>query len=209
MRRHRIISTLFACAVLFAPAALFAQSAQEVLSKYDKEPTVTEVQAVAMAYAGLEPERIDGWYSSAAVANIVPKRLEYRFRFRDEDKELDRLDDDLNNLGAVLGGDRRRDVNNNQQMEHNVRVEWDLSELVFNPDTLRTAREAARMAKQREDVLTTVTKLYYERRRAQIDMQLNPPSDVADALRAELRIQELTADLDALTGFWFSAQVGN
>ena len=88
-----------------------------------------------------------------------------------------------------------------------VKIEHSLSKLIFNPDVLRAAREVSRHTKLRDDVLSTVTKLYYERRRAQITMVLNPPKDTAERLRKGLRIQELTADIDALTGAWFSQEL--
>ena len=52
-----------------------------------------------------------------------------------------------------------------------------------------------------------VTSLYFERRRAQVQLLLNPPSDTVERLRRELEIQELTASIDALTGGWFGEQL--
>lgn len=200
-------AALLAALVLLGPATpgtAEAQSADEILARFDTEPTVLEVQAVALDYAGLDPDAIDGWYARANAAKALPERAQYRFRMREIDRGFDRFTEDLNAEGAVLGVDRRREDRTDEDIQHEVTVQWDLSELVFNPDVLRVASETARQIKLRDSVLTTVTKLYYERRRAQIDLMLDAPTDAADRLRAELRIQELTADIDAFTGAWFS-----
>ena len=214
MGRHKpiMIASVLLLSFVFAATAS-AQSAEEVLARFDYEPTVLEVQRVVMFYAGLDPDRIEGWYTRANVAAILPERVTYQSRYRDQDYSNIRTRDDINpaNKDVSLGFQETIDDRNTKAMQHDARVQWDFSEIIFNPDVLRAAREAGRMAKQRDDALTTATKIYYERRRAQIDMVLNPPANTADRLRQELRIQELTANLDALTGGWFSGalrQVG-
>ena len=49
-----------------------------------------------------------------------------------------------------------------------------------------------------------VTELYFERRRAQVDQLLSPMGDVMGQVREQLRIMEITAQLDAFTGGRFS-----
>jgi len=211
---HRPISTALLTAIisvallLGASSLVFAQdNVDQILAQFDDEPTVLEVQEAAMAYAGIDSDAISGWVGRANGANALPKQLEYRFQFEDENRDLERFTRDFNPDGTTLGEEQRDELREQDEIRHQVTAEWDLSELVFNPDVLRAAREVGRQAKLREDILTTVTKLYYERRRAQIDMVLNPPEDASDRLRKELRIQELTADIDALTGAWFSGEL--
>jgi hypothetical protein len=52
----------------------------------------------------------------------------------------------------------------------------------------------------RDDVLNEVTRLYFERRRLQVETLLSGPEDIADKIENELRLQELTASIDAITG---------
>ena len=61
------------------------------------------------------------------------------------------------------------------------------------------------MVQLRDDILNEVTRYYYERRRLQIDLAMNPPRDRSKELEKELRLQELTAYIDALTGGYFSS----
>jgi len=61
--------------------------------------------------------------------------------------------------------------------------------------------------KLRDQVLGEVTRLYFERRRLQAERLLTPKSDPMALVKEELRLMELTAGLDALTGGAFSAGV--
>ncbi len=63
------------------------------------------------------------------------------------------------------------------------------------------------MVQLRDDVLNEVTRLYFDRRNLQIDMLLYPPEDIRDRIEKELRLQELTAEIDALTGFYLSRRL--
>jgi hypothetical protein len=67
--------------------------------------------------------------------------------------------------------------------------------------------EAQDIVKLRDKVLGEVTRLYFDRRRLQIDGLLNPPNDLRAQIDDELRLMEFTAQLDALTGGAFSAAV--
>jgi hypothetical protein len=76
---------------------------------------------------------------------------------------------------------------------------WNLPQLVFNAEELDVASLAGLM----EGLLKESTRLYFMRRRLQVDMILTPPTDQASLLSKDLRLQELTGLLDAMTGGWF------
>jgi len=84
--------------------------------------------------------------------------------------------------------------------EVQVGLRWDLPNLVFNPEVL----DVGSLAILQESLLKEVTRLYYTRRRLQIDLILNPPNDPGTRISKELRIDELTSTLDAMTGELFS-----
>jgi len=60
------------------------------------------------------------------------------------------------------------------------------------------------MVELRDDILDDVTRTYFERRRLQVTLLANPPNDPQRLLEQELRVQELTALIDGLTGGFFS-----
>ncbi|MFC1666596.1 hypothetical protein ACFL0P_01820 [Candidatus Omnitrophota bacterium] len=65
------------------------------------------------------------------------------------------------------------------------------------------------MVQLRDDILDEITRIYFERRRLQMEMHFSPVTDLKGAMEKELRIEELTADLDALTGGYFSKHFNN
>ena len=58
-----------------------------------------------------------------------------------------------------------------------------------------------------EGLLREITSLYFTRRRLMTAINLNPPQDPNEQITEELRLQEITANLDALSGGWFSKEL--
>jgi hypothetical protein len=60
------------------------------------------------------------------------------------------------------------------------------------------------MVQLRDDILEEVTRLYFERKRLLAEMK-----DKERDIRKQLRVEELTAYIDALTGGEFSEALGS
>jgi competence ComEA-like helix-hairpin-helix protein len=168
-----------------------------VMARYDDEPSVQAVQERAMRYAEIHPELIDAWRRRSGYNAVLPQvRVQY-WRNVEEDTRL---------IQQPGNPDRWQwDWDDDHRVSLTAR--WDLDDLIFNTDELRVSSEAVRLVRLREGVLSQVTKLYFERRRLQIERDLAPTGDVAAAVRREMRLHELTAQIDALTGGWFSEQL--
>jgi len=182
----------------------------DVLASFAGEPTILEVQEAAAAYAQIDQGVMEGWSTRASLAGLLPSvRVDYRRRVEDDLQMDDDQDLEVDELGDLVltGVDRDVRTDDDTQSDILIRGDFELNELVWNPDLLRVSKEIRDVVELREDILTTVTTLFFERRRAQVQLQLSPPSDPVERLRRELEIQELTASIDALTGGWFSAQL--
>lgn len=201
-----IIPALAAALLLAAPVAHAETDpmiqAKRLLAKFDFEPSVVEVQRAAAKYAQVNPEAYDSWQSEARFANLLPRRLYGRLRRTDGD------DTDVRTTSSGSGSVSDL-VSTDGELQLELRAEWDLTRLVFNRDGIQATRQIERLVNQREDILTTVNKLYYARRQLQVEMELSPPTSVEKALHQQLRVDGLTADLDALTNGWFSREVAN
>ena len=57
-----------------------------------------------------------------------------------------------------------------------------------------------------EGLLREVTSLYFTRRRLMTAMVLNPPQSPNEQITEQLRLDEITANIDALTGGFFTAE---
>lgn len=177
-----------------APAAV-----REVMNRFAAEPSVREVQNVALEYAKANPERIDSWHARARANAALPQfRTQFDYDINQDLRTRTNLD--ATDARVITEDDDR-------SYEFQVRAQWDLDRLIFEPQELAVARESVRLASLRDRVLDEVTRRYFERRRLQIDLELSPPTDLNDRIRKELRLQELSADIDALTGGWFSQKL--
>jgi hypothetical protein len=88
-----------------------------------------------------------------------------------------------------------------------VTMSWDMGELIWNNDQTSIDTRSKLMVELRGDIMNEVTRTYFERRRLQIDLLASPIQDLKLSLEKELRLQELTADIDALTGGYFSRKL--
>ena len=209
-----LYSILVAGFVALAPITAMAQNdVQSIMANFKNEPTIEATQEAAMVYAGLDSDRLEGLYSRAGASRALPKKVYYEMTYRDQDRKQPQTVTTYEGgaQGNTSDSWKSKKVTAYKQdtdyMQHKVHAEWELSGLIFNSDQLRVVSQMNSVAKTRDALLKNVTKTYYQRRKAQIDMITNPPADVTARLNAELKIQELTASLDAMTGGWFSSQI--
>lgn len=170
-----------------------SETVRKVLKRYAGEPTVREVQEQAVSYANVHPEIIESWRVRARTNALAP-------RLRTGAQGT--LNRDLRTVTQTGEADTEF-KNDDNGGRLTVETTWELDRLIFEPREMDVAREAVRMSNLRDRVLDEVTRRYFERRRLQIDIELSPPTDLADRVKKELRLQELTADIDAATGGWF------
>lgn len=170
-----------------------SETVRKVLKRYAGEPTVREVQEQAVAYSNVHPEIIDSWRLRARTNALAP-------RLRTGAQGT--LNRDLRTVTQTGEADTEF-KNDDNGGRLTVETTWELDRLIFEPREMDVAREAVRISNLRDRVLDEVTRRYFERRRLQIDIELSPPTDLADRVKKELRLQELTADIDAATGGWF------
>jgi competence ComEA-like helix-hairpin-helix protein len=170
---------------------------RKVLKRYAGEPTVREVQDHAIDYLRIHPELVDSWRFRARTNALAPRL------------STDAQGISNNGLRTVRStGDTPVEVRTDDTGGRvSVSATWDLDRLVFEPQEMAIARESVRAANLRDRVLDEVTRRYFERRRLQVDLELSPPTALEDRVKKELRLQELTADIDAATGGWFGQKL--
>ena len=171
-----------------------AAGLKKLKERFSKEPTITDVQNIAVKYARANPDVIDSWRARARSSALLP---EVRARV-DNDR------DDGTTTRTQTGEADVITQSQGDDMGLEVRATWDLNYLVFHPQEMAVAREAVRLTNLRDRVVDDVTRRFYERRRLMVENALSPIYDDMERMRRDLRQQELTADLDALTGGWFS-----
>jgi hypothetical protein len=151
----------------------------------------------AVAMAQVEPERARSLVTRAGRAAWLP---ELRLRAERRLGRSESVDFKPTASSDALGLDTADDV------RYEIRATWDLPRLVFNQDELGAAQQASRIADMRREIESQVNRLYYERRRLLVAPGAPPESrETRDDLATwQIRIEEIEADLDALSAGGFS-----
>jgi competence ComEA-like helix-hairpin-helix protein len=170
---------------------------RKVLKAYAGEPTVREVQEHAVEYVRVHPEIIDSWRLRARTNALAPRL---------STAAQGTVNNDLRTVTQTGEADIESKTDDSGG-RLTIQATWELDRLVFEPQEMAVAREGVRVANLRDRILDEVTRRYFERRRLQVDLELSPPTDLGDRIKKELRLQELTADIDAATGGWFSQKL--
>jgi hypothetical protein len=208
-----LIHTL-AMAVAASPASAQDRSApdsvEQVLAHFDGDPTIREVQLWATAAAHASPAQVRRWLrQSRSFAALPELTIDGGMRL-DWDQGFDYADpygaeplpqDDL--VTVPLG------VDQGWTQELQLRLRWHLGDLVMSSERIRVVDEVQDVVKLRNQVLSEVTRTYFERRRLQVEMWLAPRIDLASRTADQIRLAELTAALDALTDGAFSRASGS
>ncbi len=172
------------------PAVLRALAAED--------PPIEALRAAATALVLAEPGRARSLVERARFAGWLPEvRIMVDRRFaRTESVDLGTSTNEA--ALAPVGIDSNNDV------RYQARATWDLSKLIFNSDEIGAQFQALRTADTRREIESLVIRLYFERRRLKAESTTADDLDMLPGSRRELRIAEIEAELDALTGGVFT-----
>ena len=166
------------------------------LDNFEQEPTIRDVQRLAIDYAEVSPDKIKQWRSGAQRRAILPTLS----------VGLDRSATDY--LHWDTGPNPDKLMKGRDFMDWDLTLSWDLGDIIWNPDQTSIDSRSKLMVELREDLMDQVTRLYFERRRLQMEM-VSASADQALRIDQEMRLAELTALIDALTGGQFSERIKN
>lgn len=159
------------------------------------EPSLADVRAAALRAAGLDGRTEQIWVRRARRAGALPQVTVRASQGLGSDRDLSRSTTGSERLD--LGSDRDTDVE--------IKAVWQLDRLLFDDVEIRILQARQRSYRERVQVLTRVTALYYQRRK----LQLTSPAATAvhKAAVHQLAVAELTGQLDALTDGYFSREL--
>ena len=173
--------------------------AEALLDNFVHEPTISQVQRAAIRYAEVEPEKIQRWRRQAALKALLPTFSMGYDRNRDTY---------VTSSGSTTNPTFDRIITaTDPSSGFDLSLNWDLGDLLWSTDQTSIDVRSKLMVQLRDDIVDEVTRAYFERRRLQVALLTDPPPNPRGQLEKELRIRELTATLDGLTGGWFSKQI--
>ncbi|MDD5084791.1 MAG: hypothetical protein PHE61_01965 [Candidatus Omnitrophica bacterium] len=185
---------LNATEIMFSPDDLKALRA--IISK---EPTVIEVQRAAVRYADVDNGKITWWHIGSRLRALVPSLSIARNRTIGTNIDIDR--------GGTADRDFYFSGPDDITRYNNVGLQWDLADLIWSSSQTSIDSREKLMVELRDEILSEVTRLYFERRRVLIQLILGRPEDIRECLELSLRLEELTAHIDALTGGYLSREL--
>ncbi|HZZ85798.1 MAG TPA: hypothetical protein VFE30_14750 [Anaeromyxobacteraceae bacterium] len=155
------------------------------------EPPIDSVQRAAARSLPGDAETAESWSGRARVAALLPQ-LSAEYRHDERGRWYGVGSEDL--LRSAPGD------------SISVRATWSLARLVFSPDEPRAALAAAELSRRRQERVERATRLYFHRRRLRLSLALSPPDEPRARAELSVEIDEVTAELDALTGGLFSGR---
>ncbi len=174
---------------------------ENILAQFKHEPDIRQVQQAAVLYAEVHPDKIRAWRQAAARKALFPDLSLNADMSHDQNVDLDR--------GGTGDPDKFILGPEEKSRDWSVGVSWDLGDLVWNGDQTSIDVRSRLMVELRQDILNEVTHLYFERRRLQIEMSLAPPRELPLELEKKVRLEELTAEIDALTDGFLTQHLSN
>ncbi|MBU0503569.1 MAG: hypothetical protein KKG43_04175 [Candidatus Omnitrophica bacterium] len=179
-----------------------ADNQDNITSLYFKgEPGIDEVQQAAIKYAEVEIEKIKEWRKKAARKAWLPKisagmNRDVSDLYHWEGGSTTKAEDDILRKGR-------------DSLDWDISFSWDLGELIWNQDQTSIDVRSKLMVQLRDDVLNEITKLYFERIRVKMELDNVSIEDRKKRFEKELRLQELTAMINGLTGGFFLQKANN
>jgi len=163
------------------------------------EPKIRDVQEAAIKYAEVGPEKIAQWRKKAAKKALLPQMS----------VGLDRNTTDLWHWegGSTTKTDDDTLRRGRDTLDWDVSLNWDLSNLIWNDAQTSIDARSKLMVELRDDILDQVNKLYFERLRIKSELNDLAIEDRNKRFDKQLKLEELTASLDALTSGYYSEQL--
>jgi hypothetical protein len=176
---------------------IFAGVANAPLSA-GEGPGILEVQRMAIEYAEVSPGKISSWRQAARWKAILPRlSVSYSEDYNDNIEIYKAV-----STSYVVKGPRERDN------DWGVSMTWDLSDMIWNSAQTSIDVRSKLMVQLRDDILEDVTRLYFERKKLINEVSAPDNRKNQKTQSKIMRIEELTAYIDAYTGGGFSRSLG-
>ncbi len=186
---------------IFSLSPYFAQAMEEI--------SLHELEKAALRYSDLESREIQQWKSRVKWAAALP-RVMVGYEQKAAIQVNNSLQDSVSvtSSGVTVGppqSNLNQDNNFNRGFE--AKAYWELSELVFSKDQIAISSEARYRQLMRNQLLDELHQTYFERKKLLLQVGDRPPEEWTASTR--IRMEELEAKLDSLTGGTFSKLKGD
>ncbi|MCM8823123.1 MAG: hypothetical protein NC822_00400 [Candidatus Omnitrophica bacterium] len=165
-------------------SSVYSTKIEEVI---EGEPSIEEVQKVALRYNEVHPEKIRQWRNALKLRGLFPE-IDISY-----DKTIYGT---YSSGGQFAVGPRDWGVN----------FSWDVGDVIWNSYEDDVDSRSRLNTQLRINILDDINRVYFERLRIKLELQMGSFSEM-ERLNKELRLKELTAVLDGYTGGYFSKRI--
>ena len=163
-----------------------------------EEPTILELQKAAIRYAEVNPDKITNWRRQAAARALMPEvSVGYN-------NDLDATISTATSNGKTnfwVGPD-------DTSTGWDFTAKWDLGDLVYNTAQTSIDSRSKLMVELRNDILEQLNAAYFERKKIQKQLSKIVDKESQPYIEREIKIEELAATIDGLTGGYLSSRMG-
>jgi len=181
-----------------APPRPNAKALRMLRLRFEREPSVEQVQSAALRFFQVHTAQIRAYLRDAALKALIPD-LEVGLnaeRGHNDRRLIDALYEKVFRF--------KEDENNNHTTYSlNLRAHWALDRLLFNAEVL----DVTSLVGVQEGLLREITSLYFTRRRLMTFLTLSPPQDPGEKITESIRLDEITANINALTGGYYGREL--
>jgi hypothetical protein len=181
-----------------------AASFQRLRQILKNEPAIKEVQQASLKFYKLEPERLARMGRAARAKGLVPD-----FQASIDNSTGNTYTNMRDGLYPGLasldpngnpGGYKERTAQSQDNLTWHLSATFYLDRLVFNSEEL----DVRSLNSLEENLVREVTTLFYARQRLISSLLLAPPEEDEEIFYELLKLDEMTATIDALTGGMFA-----
>ncbi len=165
-----------------------------IAEQFSAEPSIAEVHRMAINYANVNPDQIKLWHKESRAKALLPT---FSVGLNRSATELFHWDSGSNPDTLLHGRD---------YLDWSTSLSWNFSDLVWSSDHTTIDSRSKLMSELRTDILDQITRLYFERRRVQVELTTRDLDENA-YMDKQMRLEELTALIDGFTGGEFSRHI--
>jgi hypothetical protein len=181
------------------------------------EPNVHELHIAALNFSGIpDGKSFKKYRRQARLRNFLPSFEASANQDANKLLSLETSGGDVfsSNTDSISTSVDEKNVNrNNNQNSTGIKFEWELGNIIYDPEVNNLITSARLSANIRENLLTEITQIYYSRKELVLELlqEILAQNDLIpiDNLKKILKINEYTAQLDARTDGWFSQSLKN
>ncbi len=163
------------------------------------EPRMRETLDAMVRYMNLSNSKTQRWHWQSRLRALVPSFSYGRDFDRSNNIDIDR--------GSTSEPDQYIFGPEDFSRGWDWDISWDLGDLIWNTAQTSIDSRDKLMVDLRRDMLAEVTHLFHERRRLQAEILFQPSAAPLPHMEKLIRLDELTALLDGLTGGYFAPRV--